>query len=148
MADLGVRCEDRPGARSVWKLDDPNLLRQEREEKVKKAAADALNKLKSKIAAKAKEVEKWEAASLPPAEVLHATGKYSAADGAPTHDAAGKELSGKGRKAAEKEWKKAEEAYAKFLEKQREHGSFLESLKAELAEVQAELCRATTALSS
>ena len=77
MVDLGIRCEDRTAAASaapapgsgaeggsagevkqgeavpaVVKLDDPAVLRAEREERIRKAAAEAQRKAASKLAAK------------------------------------------------------------------------------------------------
>lgn len=47
MVELGVRLEDRvPGNYDVaWKLVDPDVLRRERDEKIKKANEEKLSKL-------------------------------------------------------------------------------------------------------
>lgn len=44
MVDLGVRLEDRVDG-STWKLDEPTVLRGERDEKLKKAAEEKRLKL-------------------------------------------------------------------------------------------------------
>ncbi|CAI5503452.1 unnamed protein product [Closterium sp. Naga37s-1] len=105
MVDLGIRCEDRGGAgaeAAVVKLDDPKVLRAERDERIAKAAAEARRKLQTKLAAKVKDLDRWQSASVPPADIFRkAVDKYSAWDdkGVPTCDKDGKELSAKAKKA-------------------------------------------------
>ncbi|CAI6006481.1 unnamed protein product [Closterium sp. NIES-65] len=140
---------------AVVKLDDPKVLRAERDERIAKAAAEAKRKLQTKLAAKVKGLERWQFASVPPAEIFKkavdeystwdkkgvpkgegrstcvkdlerwqsasvppsdifrkAVDKYSAWDdkGVPTHDKDGKELSAKAKKGVDKELNKAEKA--------------------------------------
>ncbi|CAI5486709.1 unnamed protein product [Closterium sp. Naga37s-1] len=120
MVDLGIRCEDRGGAgaeAAVVKLDDPKVLRAERDERIAKAAAEAKRKLQTKLAAKVKDLERWQSASVPPSDIFRkAVDKYSAWDdkGVPTHDKDGKGLSAKAKKGVDKELKKAEEAFAEY----------------------------------
>ncbi|CAI7929225.1 unnamed protein product, partial [Closterium sp. NIES-54] len=127
MVDLGIRCEDRGGAgaeAAVVKLDDPKVLRAERDERIAKAAAEAKRKLQTKLAAKLKDLERWQSASVPPSDIFRkAVDKYSAWDdkGVPTHDKDGKELSAKAKKGVDKELKKAEESFAKYQQKMGEH---------------------------
>jgi hypothetical protein len=54
MVDLGVRLEDRAGAASIWKPDDPAVLRAERDARAATAAAAAARKLRSALEAKRK----------------------------------------------------------------------------------------------
>ena len=56
---LGVRLEDRPGAPSVWKRDNPEVLQQELRDKQAAADQAKARKLQQKIAVKQK-------VSLPP----------------------------------------------------------------------------------
>ncbi|GJP71861.1 hypothetical protein CLOP_g2659, partial [Closterium sp. NIES-67] len=147
MVDLGIRCEDRGGAggeAAVVKLDDPKVLGAERDERIAKAGAEAKRKLQTKLAAKVKDLERWQAASTPPSELFkRAVDKYSAWDdkGVPTHDKDGKELSAKAKKGVEKELKKAEESFAKYQQKVAEDAGFLESMKEEVARLEAELAK-------
>ncbi|CAI5458494.1 unnamed protein product [Closterium sp. Yama58-4] len=147
MVDLGIRCEDRGGAgaeAAVVKLDDPKVLRAERDERIAKAAAEAKRKLQTKLAAKLKDLDRWQAASVPPSEIFRkATDKYSAWDdkGVPTHDKEGKELSAKAKKGVDKELKKAEESFAKYQQKMGEDPGFLDSLREEVASLEAELAK-------
>ncbi|CAI5464506.1 unnamed protein product [Closterium sp. Yama58-4] len=147
MVDLGIRCEDRGGAgaeAAVVKLDDPKVLRAERDERIAKAAAEAKRKLQTKLAAKVKDLDRWQSASVPPSEIFRkAADKYSAWDekGVPTHDKDGKELSAKAKKGVDKELKKAEEAFAKYQQKMGENPGFLDSLREEVARLEAELAK-------
>ncbi|CAI7915318.1 unnamed protein product [Closterium sp. NIES-53] len=147
MVDLGIRCEDRGGAgaeAAVVKLDDPKVLRAERDERIAKAAAEAKRKLQTKLAAKLKDLERWQSASVPPSDIFRkAVDKYSAWDdkGVPTHDKDGKELSAKAKKGVDKELKKAEESFAKYQQKMGEHPGFLDSLREEVARLEAELSK-------
>ncbi|CAI5537262.1 unnamed protein product [Closterium sp. Naga37s-1] len=147
MVDLGIRCEDRGGAgaeAAVVKLDDPKVLRAERDERIAKAAAEAKRKLQTKLAAKLKDLERWQSASVPPSDIFRkAVDKYSAWDdkGVPTHDKDGKELSAKAKKGVDKELKKAEESFAKYQQKMGEYPGFLDSLSEEVARLEAELSK-------
>eukprot|EP00850_Spirogloea_muscicola_P009212 SM000051S17572 [mRNA] locus=s51:414570:421017:- [translate_table: standard] len=157
LVDLGVRLEDRTNAPSIWKLDNADTLRQERDEKQRLIASEALKKLENKRTVKVKELEKWDAAALPPGDFfLRDKDKFSTFDssGIPTHDSAGKELSGKARKvvfnipkdfqnpsAAEKDAKKAQDGHDKFLQKQANEPGFLETLRAEVHMLTDEITR-------
>lgn len=96
MIDCGVRLEDVTGGASVWKLDDPVKLRREREDKKREEAAQRLQKSKNKVDKLRKDIEKLQdSAASPSYYFAQQKDKYSAfdAEGRPTHDAEGKELS-------------------------------------------------------
>lgn len=134
LTELGVRLEDRADGSSLWKLDDPQVLKQERREKLDAAR----KKLEGKRDAKKKEVEKWEAASVEPSEVFRRAGKYSSFDeqGHPSHDADGKPISDKARKKIVDPVMKAYQGYQK---KMAEDKDFLDSLKVELSDLDQKL---------
>ena len=103
----------------------------------------SLRSLAVRLQKKQKEVEKWEKAGADPRLLFKAEAggekpKYSQLDdrGVPTHDAAGKPLSDKARKAAEKAMEKAEAA---FDEAQQKPEGFLSDLRRELSELTAEV---------
>ncbi|KIY91252.1 hypothetical protein MNEG_16712, partial [Monoraphidium neglectum] len=58
--DLGVRLEDRPDGKALWKLDDPAALRAERDERAAAAAEAARKKVSNALAAKQRDLEKFE----------------------------------------------------------------------------------------
>ena len=98
--EMGVRLEDRPDGRAVWKLDDPAALRAERAARAAAAAEAARKKVENALASKKRDLEKFErlAALPPPSEQL--ADKYSKFDdetGEPTHGKDGAELEGKVR---------------------------------------------------
>ncbi|KAJ8599745.1 hypothetical protein CTAYLR_003427 [Chrysophaeum taylorii] len=106
LPELGVRLEDRASG-SVWKFDDPDVLRAERAQKL--AEAKAKEDLRTAEAAKKK--AKLLAARLKP-EDMFKTGDRAALysqfddDGLPTHDAAGDPLPKSQIKKLRKEWDK------------------------------------------
>lgn len=118
LPDLGVRMEDKGSGAdlvTIWKLDDPEVLRMERaqrqqaKEAKEKARADALRRAK----------EKEEKAKIPPTSLFTGlTNLYSAFDdrGIPTHDAETKEPLSKGQvKKLTKEWEKQKDLYEKYM---------------------------------
>ncbi|GAQ85783.1 Cysteinyl-tRNA synthetase [Klebsormidium nitens] len=143
MVDLGVRLEDRVDAPSVWKLDDPETMRKERDAKKEAADAAAKQKLERKRDSKKKDIEKWTKASVPPeglfrnARDAQGQPKYSAFndEGVPTHDAAGKELSTSARKGAEKDMSKARRGFQEYEKKEKEQPGFLAALQEEVKEL-------------
>ena len=54
LINLGVRLEDRPGAPSVWKRDDPEVLQQELRDKQAAADQAKARKLRQRNAVKQK----------------------------------------------------------------------------------------------
>lgn len=117
LPDLGVRMEDKGSGQNVvtvWKLDDPEVLRRERALKEEQKAAKEL--LKAENARKLKEKE--EKAKIPPHELfLNQLDLYSTFDetGLPVLDKDGQPLSKATLKKLQKEQAKQKEAYEKFL---------------------------------
>ncbi|XP_071809472.1 cysteine--tRNA ligase, cytoplasmic-like [Asterias amurensis] len=118
LPDLGVRLEDRDEGAAVVKLVDKETILRERE----LAKQQAEEKRKKKEEAKRKELEKQAAKEaqrrIPPSQMfLQETSKYSAFDdkGMPTHDAEGKELSGKLLKKLAKLFQTQEKLYSEYL---------------------------------
>ncbi|EKX54961.1 cysteinyl-tRNA synthetase [Guillardia theta CCMP2712] len=99
---IGVRLEDRPDG-FLWKLDDPEVLARERQQKLMQAAEAQKKKVENKLEKVRKELEKWSGCSVAAGEMFKPlTDKYSKFDdqGIPTHNAAGEELSKKQRQAS------------------------------------------------
>eukprot|EP00271_Cylindrocystis_brebissonii_P001523 TRINITY_DN11788_c0_g2_i1.p1 TRINITY_DN11788_c0_g2~~TRINITY_DN11788_c0_g2_i1.p1 ORF type:complete len:804 (+),score=187.84 TRINITY_DN11788_c0_g2_i1:329-2740(+) len=152
LLELGVCLEDKAGAgpgcaqASSWKLDDPAVLRQERDARIAKAAEMKLSKAKSKRAALVKEKEKALKDAVAPKDLWQTDdgrAKYSKWDarGVPTHDASGKELSKGMIKNVEKEFKKQQEQHDKLLQKVASNEHFWETLEKDLGELDAEVAR-------
>ena len=117
LPELGVRMEDKGSGAdvfSVWKMEDPEVLRMERARKEAEKAA----KEEEKEANRRRLREKEEKNKVPPSEMFrNQTDLYSAFDetGFPTHDAQGEPLSKKSAKKLEKEREKQKAAYEKYL---------------------------------
>ena len=117
LPELGVRMEDKgSGAEltTVWKLDDPDVLRKE---KALKDEAKA-EKERQKAEAKRKAEEKEAKAKIPPKEMfLNMTDLYSKFDdeGVPTHDKDGEPLSKGAAKKLQKEYAKQKDLHEKYL---------------------------------
>lgn len=115
LPDLGVRMEDKGSGLNVvtvWKLDDPSVLKKERALKEEAKLAKELQKLE---VAK-KQAEKDEKAKINPTVMfLQLTNLYAAFDstGMPTHDTAGEPLSKGAIKKLQKEYEKQKESYEK-----------------------------------
>ena len=123
LPDVGVRLEDKGSGKDVitiWKLDDPEVLRKERALKEEaKAAKDA-----QKAESAKKQAERYAKAKILPKEMfLSLTELFSAFDseGFPTHDKAGEQLSKATIKKLVKEKEKQEELYLKYLAKEQGH---------------------------
>eukprot|EP00603_Paraphysomonas_imperforata_P006991 CAMPEP_0114448774 /NCGR_PEP_ID=MMETSP0103-20121206/20511_1 /TAXON_ID=37642 ORGANISM="Paraphysomonas imperforata, Strain PA2" /NCGR_SAMPLE_ID=MMETSP0103 /ASSEMBLY_ACC=CAM_ASM_000201 /LENGTH=637 /DNA_ID=CAMNT_0001620825 /DNA_START=13 /DNA_END=1926 /DNA_ORIENTATION=- len=122
LPELGVKMEDKGSGKdvvSVWKLEDPEVLRMERQRKEAEKAA----KEEEKEANRRRLREKEEKNKIPPSEMFKSqTDLYSAFDsatGIPTHDKAGEPLSKKSLKRLEKEYEKQKDAHAKYLASQK-----------------------------
>jgi len=143
MIDLGVRLEDLPEGGSVWKRDDPAVLRAERDEKAAALAAVAQRKLQSKAESARREIDKFEKLmALPsiPEALADKYSKFDEANGEPTHDAAGGALEGKALEKARKDFDKAKKVRAPLEKKIAEAGAgFLDDLRAELSVIEAQL---------
>ena len=122
LPDVGVRMEDKGSGKdvvTVWKLDDPEVLRKERS--LKEEAKAAKEAQKAELAKK--QAERDAKAKINPKEMfLSLTDLYSAFDseGFPTNDKAGEPLSKAAIKKLQKEKEKQEEAYSKYLAKEQQ----------------------------
>ena len=116
MPELGVRLEDigtGKDSKCVWKLDDVETLRKEKEMRHEIAKAKELAK-QEKLK---KQQELLEKAKILPQEMFRTqTDLYSAFDenGIPTHDKAGEPVSKNVSKKLQKEWSKQKELYEKY----------------------------------
>jgi cysteinyl-tRNA synthetase len=123
----------------MWKEQNKEELRKELDEKARQKVEEARKKMANKIAEKEKEIAKWTAATVDPAEYFSIgdfAGKYTAArneKGLPTHLADGEEVPKKQMKANEKGHADRVKAREQFLA----NGGpdFLEKLKQELAKL-------------
>eukprot|EP00192_Tetraselmis_astigmatica_P007572 CAMPEP_0117672910 /NCGR_PEP_ID=MMETSP0804-20121206/14178_1 /TAXON_ID=1074897 /ORGANISM="Tetraselmis astigmatica, Strain CCMP880" /LENGTH=765 /DNA_ID=CAMNT_0005481587 /DNA_START=120 /DNA_END=2418 /DNA_ORIENTATION=- len=141
LVDLGIRLEDRAGAKAIWKPDDPAVLRQELQERRQQQQEAARRKKENLLKAKTKDLEKFLGlAQLPPIPVALAD-KYGGfgEDGLPTVDKDGKALEGKALDKAKKEVEKAAKVRAPLQKKLEEDRSFLATLAAEVEALSAEL---------
>ena len=116
LPDLGVRMEDKGSGLNVvtvWKLDDPIVLKKERVLKEEAKLAKELQKLE----VIKKQKEKDEKAKILPSEMfLDQINLYSAFDntGMPTHDKAGEILSKGAVKKLQKDYEKQKELNDKY----------------------------------
>ena len=118
LPDLGVRMEDKGSGAdvvTVWKLDDPEVLLQERKLKEEAKA----EKERQKLETLRKQREKEERSKISPETMfISQTDLYSSFDsvtGLPTHDKAGELLSKAATKKLQKEQAKQAELYQKAL---------------------------------
>jgi len=121
LPDLGVRMEDKGSGAdlvTIWKLDDPDVLKREKGLRDRaKADKDA-----AKLEAAKKALEREEKAKVPPEHLfLSLTTLYSKFDesGMPTHDAAGEPVAKSQLKKLQKEMDKQKDAHSKYLAKQK-----------------------------
>lgn len=138
LAGLGVRVEDSTES-SVWKLDDPEIIRKEIEEKRQKAAEAASKKKLAKIEHLETKLSKWKDAATPPSEMFKSDPKWGSFDetGKPLTNKEGEPLPKSQQKNIAKEYKNQEKAHEKLLKAAGEQGiaAFLESLEKELSEL-------------
>jgi len=141
LVNLGVRLEDRADG-VKWNLEDPETLRGEIEEKLRREKEERLEKLKVKIAAKEKELKKWKDAQQEPSEYFK-TGAFTAFDeeGFPTHAMGNEEPLTKGaRKKLKRELDNHKKAHATLLEKS--HGNveaFIAGIARELEDMEIDM---------
>ena len=142
LVDLGVRLEDTADGASVWKMDDPAVLKKEREEKLAAIASAARKKLETKIENLKRDIAKFEKLEALPSPQESLSSKYSAFghDGYPTADADGNALEGKAVDKAKKEIEKAKKVRQPYEKKVSEQGpGFLDDMKNQLAQLESEL---------
>lgn len=137
----GIRLEDKPGGGpTTWKLDEPDLLRKEAEERKAALISDRLKKIANQIETKRKLVNKWDQFVATPSDLFRAEAdKYSAFDeaGVPTHDAAGEALNANATKKLKKELDKYASSHAELIGKG--GVEWLRAQKQELEELEAQL---------
>lgn len=147
MVELGVRLEDLSDGGSVWKVDDPAVLLEEREAKRRAAAEAAARKLKSKMDALQRDLDKYEKLMALTSASESLADKYSKFDpesGDPTHDAAGAVLEGKALDKARKDIEKARKVRAPLAKRIVEEGAdFLDGIRAEIEALRAMLAATT-----
>ena len=152
MVDLGIRLEDKADGGSVWKGEDPGVLKAERDEKAAAVAAAMKKKLKTKLEAARKELDKYEKLSVLPSVQEALKEKYSkfnesgggggggGGGGEPTHDAEGNALEGKALDKAKKEFEKQKKIRAPLEKRVAEEGAgFLDGLRRDIDALQVQL---------
>ncbi|XP_024384144.1 uncharacterized protein [Physcomitrium patens] len=144
MVDAGV-CVVDEGNTSTWRLDDPQVLQRERDERRLKVKEEKLRVLRQKRLQKANLLEKHEASSTSPQEIFKTKDEYKdfAFDerGVPTHDKGGKELPKNAKKKFEAAYKKAVTDHEKFKDSLVKDPHFLQNLRAELQEIVSQILR-------
>eukprot|EP00831_Metopus_contortus_P026113 TRINITY_DN222_c0_g2_i3.p1 TRINITY_DN222_c0_g2~~TRINITY_DN222_c0_g2_i3.p1 ORF type:complete len:431 (+),score=123.35 TRINITY_DN222_c0_g2_i3:137-1429(+) len=120
LPELGIRIEDgKKDQASKWKKEDPEKIKAEAKKKEEEKVAKEEEKKKKA----AEDLKK----KMTPAKEYFAqmTDKYSAfdAEGLPTHDASGKELSKELKNKLKKEYQKQDKLHKKWLEDEKKKGS-------------------------
>lgn len=130
--------------RSVWKLDDPEKLRRERDEKRAAEGAARVSKLRNKLDKAIKDLAKLsEGATSARDYFASQKDKYSQfdADGKPTHDQAGVELTKSALKSIAKTWETRDKAAKEFSAKKEKNPHVIEEAQKEIADMQAEIAK-------
>jgi len=131
MVNLGVRLEDRPTGKSVWKLDDPEVLKAEMAEKERLATEIQEKKLRNKLQLKLNERERFDKAFELPSKYS----EYDAVSGYPTHDKDGKLLEGKAVDNAKKDFDKFLKRKGVMEKKLEDNPEYLNELDREIEEL-------------
>jgi cysteinyl-tRNA synthetase len=138
LAALGVRVEDSTET-SIWKMDDPEVIRKEVEEKRAKAAEVAAKKKQTKINSLTSDIEKANQSKVPVGEFFKVgahEGKWGSYDeeGKPLTTKEGEPLNKSQQKSIAKEIKNHEKAQEKLLKAAGEQGvdAYIGSLEKEL----------------
>jgi len=142
LVDLGVRLEDRPDGKAIWKLDDPAVLAAEREERRAAAAEAARKKLQNLVDKKEKELDKYSKLAALPSVREALADKYSKFDEAtdePTHDKEGTALEGKALDKGRKDLEKVRKVREPLVKRLAEEPGFMEALSAEIAQLKAQV---------
>jgi cysteinyl-tRNA synthetase len=145
LAALGIRVEDSTET-SVWKMDDPETIRKEVEEKRQKAAEAAAKKQQKKLETLENDLVKANAAKVSPAEFFKTGvnadkwGSYDN-DGKPLTTKEGEPLSKSQSKNVVKELKNHEKAYSKLVSSAGELGidAYIASLEQQVAELKSSI---------
>lgn len=133
---LGVQLED-DATTLPFKFIDPEEWRKE-EEKKKKIK---IQKLRKQLAAKEREIAKWEKAATPPASLFDDKTKYSDFDseGKPTTDQEGNALPKSTLKRIAKLFSAQDKLHKQYLNKSKENTNFLSQLKEERDDLQSKI---------
>ena len=139
LANLGIRVEDSADT-SVWKMDDPEAIRKEVEEKRQKAAEAAAKKLQGKIDRLTADLAKAKQSMVDPAEYFKTqTDKWGSFDdaGKPLTTKEGEPLAKSQVKSVAKELKNHEKAHEKLKKNAGEQGieAYIASLEKDLSEL-------------
>lgn len=145
LANLGIRVEDGADV-SVWKMDDPEAIRKEVEEKRQKAAEAAAKKKKSKMDKLEKDLQTAEKARVATSDLFktgaHAErwGSYDDT-GKPLTTKEGETLSKSQQKSIAKEIKNQEKAHEKLKKTAGEQGidNYIASLQKQLEDLKLDL---------
>ncbi|KAL3921472.1 MAG: hypothetical protein SGILL_002730 [Bacillariaceae sp.] len=145
LANLGIRVED-SAETSVWKMDDPETIRKEVEEKRQKAAEAAAKKLRSKFEKLETDLKKAQHSRIPPTDWFKTGanaekwGTYDA-NGKPLTTKLGEELNKSQQKSIAKELKNQEKAHDKLVKSAGEEGidAYVAQLEKDLAALKLEI---------
>ena len=145
LAALGIRVEDSTET-SVWKMDDPETIRKEVEEKRQKAAEAAAKKQQKKLETLGNDLKKANAAKVPLVEFFKTGanadkwGSYDN-DGKPLTTKEGEPLSKSQSKNVVKELKNHEKAHTKLVSSAGELGIdvYIASLEQQVAELKSNI---------
>ncbi|GMH38778.1 hypothetical protein BSKO_06662 [Bryopsis sp. KO-2023] len=135
LVDAGLRLEDKANGESVWKLDDPEVMRAELAAKAKEAAEKKVKKLQGKLDRLIREKERFEKAMAPPEKYS----QFDAETGNPTHSKDGALLEGKALDNAKKDMDKIRKRRAPFEKKLEQDPDYLANAEKEISEVKAEI---------
>ena len=125
-ANLGIRIED-SAEKSIWKMDDPEVIRKEVEEKRQNALEAAAKKLTAKFERLTTDLQKAQQASVATAEWFKVGANAEKwgtfdEDGKPLTTKDGKELSKSQQKSIKKETNNQDKAHQKLLKAAGEQG--------------------------
>jgi cysteinyl-tRNA synthetase len=137
---LGIRLEDKPDGKSVWKQDDPVELLREKMQKLKMAKENELKKVQNQLKPKLKFLEKYNEAKIEPSALFTSEEdkkKYSAYDEefTPTHDEKNEPLAKSLQKKLKKQTQQQQAAHAEYLNKLKEDDQFLIKAQNEVNEL-------------
>ena len=120
LPELGVKLEDREGAKAIVKLADKEALLKEREIAKREEEVKLAKKMEAKRKMEELKAKKEAQKRIPPSELFRNDASYTAFDdkGIPTHDAEGAELSKKKRKNAEKQYEQQRKLHEEYLKSQ------------------------------
>jgi len=116
LVKLGVRLEDKDNNTSVWKLEDPEILLLEQQQK----EFEKQRKEEARLEQARKDAERESKAKILPEQLFRQNpNEYAQFDenGIPTHNAENEPLSKNQRKGLEKEYQKQKKLYEKYMEK-------------------------------